>query len=557
MSEFLEADRLRQLIELGPSLVSELDLDTLLGRVVETARAVTGARYAALGILDPERRHLERFITRGLSPEQERAIGDRPLGRGVLGLLIDDPRPVRVPDVGAHPVSFGFPAAHPPMRSFLGVPILIRGRAWGNLYLTEKPSGEFTEDDERAVVTLAAWGAIAIEHARLFADAAQQQSRLQAAVTRLEATQAVAVAVGAETDLNRVLELIAKRGRAIVEARSLLILLKEGDDLVISAGAGHAHAELGTRVPIGDSTSGQVMLEKRPMRVADPAAELRFPPQRLGVADARSALLVPLVYRSDSLGVMAAFDRGSDAPAFDEGDETLLVAFAASAATAVATAQTVQADRLRDSLEAAEAERKRWARELHDETLQSLGSLKVLASAALRIGDPERMRDALAGLASGLEEQIDSVHTIISELRPAALDDLGLRPAIEALAERHAAIHGSEVVCELDLPDPIDRTHRLALELETTVYRLVQEALSNAAKHAHAASVRIAVRASNGRVTVEVRDDGRGFDPEQPGGGFGLTGMRERVALAKGTLEIASGREGTAVRATLPAHTSS
>lgn len=551
MSELSELARLRQLVELGPALVSELDVDTLLGRVLQTACSITGARFAALGILDAQRRRLDRFITRGLSDEQRQAIGDPPLGRGVLGLLIDDPRPVRVADVNRHPLSFGFPAGHPAMHSFLGVPILIRGRAWGNLYLTEKPAGEFTEEDERAVVTLAQWAAIAIEHARLLGAAAERQARLEAAVRRFEATQAVAVAVGAETDLSRVLELIAKRGRAIVDARSLLILLREGEDLVIRAGAGHAHAELGIRVPIAGSTSGQVMLDKRPARVAD-AAQLRFPAGRLGIPDARSALLVPLVYRGDAFGVMAAFDRGADAPDFDEDDQAVLVAFAASAATAVATAQTVQADRLRHSLDAAEAERKRWARELHDETLQSLGSLKVLASAALRVGDPERMREALGQLGDGLEQQIDAVHVLISELRPAALDDLGLRPAIEALAERHAAIYGSEVVCDLELPDPMERVQRLSPEIETTVYRLVQEALSNAAKHAHASSVLVAVRAADGSVSLEVRDDGTGFDPERPGGGFGLTGMRERVALARGTIEIASGSSGTAVRATLP-----
>jgi GAF domain-containing protein len=136
MNELREEDRLRQLIELGPGLVSELDLETLLHRVLATGCSVTGARYAALGILDAERRELERFVTRGLSEQQEQAIGHRPRGRGVLGLLIEEPRPVRIDDVNAHPISFGFPAGHPTMRTFLGVPIVIRGRAWGNLYLT-------------------------------------------------------------------------------------------------------------------------------------------------------------------------------------------------------------------------------------------------------------------------------------------------------------------------------------------------------------------------------------------------------------------------------------
>jgi signal transduction histidine kinase len=553
MSDVLDESQLQQLIELGPALVSELDLDALLDQILETACAITGARYAALGILDDQRRELERFVTRGLSDGEERVIGDRPLGRGVLGLLIEDPVALRIADLNAHPSSFGFPVGHPPMRTFLGVPIIIRGRAWGNLYLTEKAADEFREADERAVTMLAAWASIAIEHSRLLKDAADRQGQLETAVRRLEATQAVAVAVGAETDLSRVLELITKRGRAIVGARSLLILLRDGDELVIASGAGHALARIGARFPVAESTSGEVMLAKRATRVADPASRLQISPERLGVPDAQFALLVPLLYRSEALGVMAAFDHGSGEPEFGADDEQLLVAFAASAATAVATAQTVRSDRLKHSLDAAEAERKRWARELHDETLQALGSMKVLASAAKRAGDPEKMRAALEQLADGLEEQIESVHTVISELRPAALDDLGLRPAIEGLAERHAAMQGAEVVCELELPDPVEGGARLAPELETTVYRLVQEALNNVAKHAQATSVTVGVSTSEGSVTVEVHDNGTGFDISDPGDGFGLTGMRERVTLAGGSLTIESESSGTAVRATLPA----
>lgn len=168
----LEVDRLRQLIALGPALVAELDLDALFHRLLETALSLTDASYAALGILDRDRRELERFVNRGLSEEQVRTIGELPRGRGVLGVLIHDPRPLRLADVTSHPQSSGFPAGHPPMHSFLGVPIVIRGRAWGNLYLTNKRTGEFTEDDEYAATTLAMWAAIAVDHARLLAGAA-------------------------------------------------------------------------------------------------------------------------------------------------------------------------------------------------------------------------------------------------------------------------------------------------------------------------------------------------------------------------------------------------
>ena len=551
MDNTLDQARLRRLMEVGPSLIAQLDLETLLDRLLETAREVTGARYAALGVLDAERRELERFLTRGLSDEAEQAIGARPRGRGILGLLITDPHALRLSDLTAHPDSYGFPAGHPDMRTFLGMPIVIGGLPWGNLYLTDKQEGAFDASDEQAAAMLAEWAAIAIDHSRLLTAADERQHRLEQAVRGLEATQAIAVAVGAETDLPRVLELIAKRGRVIVEARSVVIMLQQGDELETAAGAGHSHPQPGTRIPIDASTSGEVMTRQQPVRISE-IAQLRVPADRLGVSDAQSALIVPLVYRGTALGVLAAFDRQRQS-AFSEQDEQVLVSFAASAATAVATAQTVQADRLRHSLEAAEAERKHWARELHDETLQALGGFKLLASAARRSDDPSQMGDALDRLVSGLDDEIENLHAIISELRPAALDDLGLRPAIQALGEHYQVANGIDVDCRLHLPDPALSDRRLSPELETTVYRLIQEALTNVAKHAGAQQVAVQVDAAPATVEVEVTDDGGGFDTAETSGGFGLTGMRERAALAGGTVTVSSHPGGTTVRATLPA----
>ena len=166
--EGLDEHRLARLIDAGRGLLSELDLETVLDRLLQTAADLTGARYVALGVLDEARRELARFLTRGIDEATHRAIGDLPRGRGILGVLIDDPRSLRLDDVGDHPRSYGFPPGHPPMRSFLGVPILIRGQAWGNLYLTEKAGGEpFSSEDEEAVIVLADWAAIAIEIAGL------------------------------------------------------------------------------------------------------------------------------------------------------------------------------------------------------------------------------------------------------------------------------------------------------------------------------------------------------------------------------------------------------
>ncbi|HEX6620986.1 MAG TPA: GAF domain-containing sensor histidine kinase [Solirubrobacteraceae bacterium] len=547
----LDEHRLARLIDAGRGLLSELDLETVLDRLLQTAADLTGARYVALGVLDEGRRELARFLTRGIDEDTHRAIGDLPRGRGLLGVLIDDPRPLRLDDVGDHPRSYGFPPGHPPMRSFLGVPILIRGEAWGNLYLTEKAGGEpFVPEDEEAVVVLADWAAIAIENARLYRDVAARREELERAVRGLQATAAIARAIGGETELDRILELVVKRGRALIEAHDVLIMLREGDELVIVAGAGHAQIADAARLPLAGSTAGQVLAEGRPRRIADAARELLIPPQQLGLDHASTALLVPLVYRGQSLGVLAAFDRLDGDGAFTRDDEQLLDAFAAQAATAVATAKSVEADRRRRSLAATEAERHRWARELHDETLQALGGLKVLLSSAIRLDDPEAMRAAMRDATQQLTGDIESLRALIAELRPPALDQLGLAPALASLAQRTGAVNDLEVRADVDLPD--DR--RFAPELETTVYRVVQESLTNAVKHAGASSIDIAVCCAEDAVEVSVADDGIGFDSEAAAGnGFGLAGMRERVELAGGELSVQPGAgAGTVIRARLP-----
>jgi signal transduction histidine kinase len=547
----LDERRLARLIDVGRSLLLQLDLDVVLDRVLETAADITGARYAAVGILDDDRRELARFLTRGIDEAGHRAIGDLPRGRGLLGVLIDDPNPLRLDDVGEHPRSYGFPPGHPPMRTFLGVPIVIRGEAWGNLYLTEKAGGEaFSAQDSEAAIVLADWAAIAIENARLYRNVASRRDELERAVRGLEATTAIALAVSAETELARVLELVVKRARALVEAHDVLILLRDGDELVIAAGAGHVTIGEPARVPLTGSTAGEVLAEGRSRRLVDAARELRVSPARLSVEGATTALLVPLVYRGTSLGVLAAFDRLDGDGAFTREDEQLLEAFAVQAGTAVATATTVGADRLRRSLAAAEAERGRWARELHDETLQALGGLKVLLSSAARLGDAEAMRQKMREAVDQLTGDIHSLRSMIAELRPPALDELGLAPALTSLAQRTSTTTGLEVRTDVDLAGE----ERLTPEVETTVYRIVQEALTNVAKHARAATVELSVRSAEHDVLIAVSDDGVGFDPAGDlDGGFGLAGMRERVDLAGGELTVGGGSSGgTSIRARLP-----
>jgi signal transduction histidine kinase len=537
-----------RLLEAGRSLVSELDVDVVLERLLETARELTTARYAAIGVLDRERRWLERFVTSGVDPATEAALGEHPHGRGVLGLLIEDPRPLVLADVSAHPRSYGFPAGHPRMRTFLGVPLLIRGDAWGNLYLTEKAGGaQFDEDDVRTVAVLADWAAIAIDHARLYRDSVARSVELERAVEGLEATTTIARALGSETDLDRVLELIVKRGRALVRARTVVLLLLEGDRLVAAAGAGQLDAgTVGSAVSAGDSVAGEVLRAGRPERVDDVGARLGVPDEQLGVVGAETALLVPLRYRSRPLGVLCAFDRLEDPPEFGDREETLLQSFAASAATAVATAQSVEADRLRHSLRSAERERGRWAHELHDETLQGLAALGVLLSSGLRDGG-EALERAARQATEQLTTEIANLRALITELRPAALDQLGLVAAVEGLVRRAREVEGLDVVLDQRVDEDA-----LDSELKTAVYRLVQEALTNVAKHAAGARVAVSVVQGDAALEVRVRDDGAGFDPAGPTGGFGVAGMRERAALMGGHLQIESSPSGTLVAARFP-----
>lgn len=538
-------------------MLERLDLDVVLQRVLESAQALTRARYAALGVLDESRAELAQFLTLGIDEPTRRLIGTLPRGRGVLGELIRDARPLRLADVGRHPYSYGFPAGHPAMRTFLGVPILIDGRPYGNLYLTEKEDGAlFTDDDEQAATMLAAFAGIAIDHAQRFTDAETQRAELERTVAALDATLQISRALAGQTELGSVLELVAKRGRALVSARALVIELLDGDELELAAGAGELPAGLlGRRVALHNTVANAALRSGQSQRLTDQLNRARFDQHGVGHLglSADDALIVPLMFHDRRYGVLVAVDQ-LQAKGFSAEHQQLLESFAVSAAAAVDTARSVQDEHRRQRVAAAEAERGKWARELHDETLQALGNLRLMLSAASRTGTEEAINKAIAQALDQLTLDVDALRGMITELRPAALDQLGLEPAVLALIDRFRA-RGLDVDVALQLAfEQGHQADRLSLELETGIYRLVQEALTNAVKHGRARRAVVEVLEHDQTVAVLIRDDGVGFDPEASTSGFGLLGMRERVELLSGDIGIESAPgEGATIRASLPA----
>jgi two-component system, NarL family, sensor histidine kinase DevS len=552
----LNEKELRKLLDVGRTLVAELDVEAVLRHVLETARELTGARYAALGILDERKEELERFVFMGIDEETRRLIGPLPRGGGVLGELIRNPQPLRLPDVTQHPRSYGFPPGHPPMTTFLGVPISIRGEAWGNLYLTDKAEGaEFDDRDQESAIVLAEWASIAIGNARLYEDVARRRAELERAVRGLEATATMARAVGFETDLERVLELVVKRGRALLDADSLLVILEEGDKLRVAAAAGEIGAEcVGVTLPLEGTLVGSVVTNGTSERVSILADRMGHGLDAVATG-ARSALVAPLGFRDRARGALLALDNARGMRGFEPDEEYLLTSFGASAAIAIATAQSVETERLKHSIRASESERSRWARELHDETLQELGALKVMLESAHGTGQPEKIQDAVERSLEQLGYSITGLQSLITELRPASLDELGVKPGLDALVRRASTRFGLKVDAHFDLAYDRGRApSRLVGEIESTIYRLVQEAINNVVKHAQAETLQVEVVEADGSVVLTVRDDGSGFETGRPGAGFGLVGMRERVELVDGRFVIDStpGR-GTVVRAEIPA----
>ena len=436
------------------------------------------------------------------------------------------------------------------MTTFLGVPVKVRGDVYGNLYLTEKGgSEEFTEEDEELLVILAEWAAIAIDNARSHSGLEARHRDLQRAVRGLEAIASLNRELERETDAERVLELVVKRGRALIDASACAVLIAEDRELTISAVAGELDPGLvGTRIE--SPSLFEMMRATGVQRIPASTVEATV---NVGIAG-KSLLFAPLRSRGTALGALIALEPG-DGGEFARDDELVLGPFAASAAGALAAIQALADERTRLRVGASEQERQRWARELHDETLQELGALKLAQQSALEVGDAAANRRALAETLVRIDGIIEGLEGLITELRPAALDQLGTQAAIEALVARLNERNDVEITADFDLAWESGREAvRHSPELEATMYRLVQEALTNVIKHADARHARVALEEPDGEVIITIEDDGSGFSETTSRHGFGLLGMRERVELAEGMLEIGPASSGgTRVRARLPA----
>jgi len=531
-------DRRERLIRSGLALASELSLEAVLQRIVELAAELTGARYGALGVLGTDGRIAE-FITTGISQEQRAAIGDPPTGHGILGLLIREARPLRIPRIAEHEASVGFPPNHPSMTSFLGAPILLRGEAFGNLYLTDKEGADaFDEQDEEALVVLATQAAIAIQNARLYQEARTRERWL-------EGVREVGNAILSRAHPDEALQLIASLARELVGADLSWVVVPEspGKLRVAFADGEDAAKILGMTLPMDDSISGEVVRTGEPVVVRDAMVDPRAYRPLAEAVPHGPTVLVPLTSHGQAFGTLAAANR-SGGPAFDAESVHLLQTFAGQAALAL---EYAKAQREVERLAVME-DRERIAKELHDGVIQALFAVGMgLQGTAIMAGD-EELASRIEGAVGELDRVIRDLRNYIFGLRPGILADRQLDKALRALVEEFQSKTGVVTIIEID--------EEIAAQLSSMASDLIQltrEALSNVGRHAEAATCRVSLRRRNGAAVLEVDDDGRGFDPATARRGDGLTNLEQRAEALGGNASITSApAEGTTVRVELP-----
>jgi signal transduction histidine kinase len=532
-------DRNSMLLEAGMTLASELSLPAILQRLVELAVELTDARYGALGVLGRDGMLVD-FITTGMTEDERRAIGHLPVGRGILGVLIRDVRPLRLADLSQDPHSVGFPPNHPPMRSFLGAPVVARGLVYGNLYLTEKRcASEFSEEDELALSVLAAQAGVAIDNARLYEEA-QRRSR------RLEALRELVTAILGGSPLHVALGLAARRTRELVEGDLTTIALpgEWPEALALEVADGHGADRLrGLEVPLQGSVSGEVLRTGKTVVIADVTGDDRIFQPVVRFGEVGPAMFVPLRSEGRTFGTLMVSRRRGRA-GFADADVELMEIFADQSAVAFkyASAQR-QLQRL-----AVLEDRERIARELHDGVIQALFAAGMsLQGTSMLAGDPEIDR-RIQEVVGELDRVIRDLRNYIFGLRPGILADRQLDVALHQLAGELEQRSGVTVVVEVDAQVASELAPRAA-----DVVQWAREALSNVSRHAQAVTCRVSLRRDGERAVLEVDDDGRGFDPERVERGQGLGNLSARAASLGGELQVRSSpAEGTTVSVTVP-----
>ncbi|MEV0032488.1 GAF domain-containing protein [Nocardia sp. NPDC050793] len=530
-------DRMDRLIEAMLVVTAGLDLDDTLRSIVHTAIELVDAQYGALGVREADKtsNELAEFVYEGIDDRTRVLIGDLPRGHGVLGLLIQQPKPIRLANLSDHPSSVGFPAHHPPMSTFLGVPVQVRDEVFGNLYLTEKAGGqEFTEDDEVVVQALAAAAGIAIENARLY-----EQSRIRQ--QWLEATKDVATELLAGGEPNEVLELVTRRALALTDSACTFVALPEDPDippdevteLVVFAAAG-ADAEIvtGQRLGVEDTPAGKAF------RVGETVAVDELPHDLL--AEARThfgpALVLPLRAGNAVIGVLTTL-RPADAPPLDTAAQAMMAAIADQAALALQLSDTQRRMRELDVL----SDRDRIARGLHDHVIQRLFAVGLsLQGTMQRARTPE--------VRSRLSETIDDVQAIVQDIRHSIFDLQSNNAADSSKYRKH--LHG--IIVDMTADSGLRTTVRLAgpvsvlaPPLSDDVEAVLREAVSNVVRHANATTVSVELRVGD-EVTIEVSDDGVGV-PDEITRRSGLANLAVRAEQAGGSCQIRNRPTGGAV----------
>jgi signal transduction histidine kinase len=526
-------DRVHRLLDAVVSVASDLSLPDVLRRIVQSSIDLVGARYAAMGVLAPEGTSLQEFIYIGIDDQQRELIGDLPHGKGILGLLINHPEPIRMPNLHQHPQSYGFPPNHPPMSSFLGVPVRVRGEVFGNLYLTEKKGGnEFTEDDQTVVIALAAAAGIAIENARLFAQTRQRETWLRASNELTGTLLAGQTATGALTK-------VARRAAEVSGAPFVAVVLPDdtSEELVFEVVDHPAAADLvGRHVAITDSLIGGVLTTGVPQIVPDVwEAAIRPSVEWIGEAPAAlkelgSTVVVPLAAGRHTLGVLLiAKHRGQ--PPFLEIDMQMVLTFAGHAALAIEFARA-QEDRQRLALF---EDRDRIARDLHDLVIQRLFAIGLGLQGLTRLVVKPEVGQRVMGYVEELDQTIREIRRSIFSLQEAPGGPVSLRGELLRVVQEGVGALGFEPTVSMD--GPLDSL--VPDDIRSDAIATLREALSNAARHAEARTVTITIGVDRDGncLRLGVRDDGKGM-PSDPERRSGLANITERATRWHGTCDI-------------------